>query len=68
MNYLFAERPNGVFLGAMINKDNQEDCFDILKNQYERFMRIQICSELLRHVANICGREEFRHMNRFKTF
>ncbi len=53
VNYLSAERPNGVFFGEMVETDNQEDCFDILKIPSAQFMRIQICSE----TAEALGRE-----------
>ena len=67
VNYLSAERPNGVFFGEMVKTDDQADCFDILKIPSAQFMRIQIVLKLLKRLAKRCGMEEFRHMNGFMT-
>lgn len=53
VNYLSAERLNGVFFGEMVETDNQADCFDILKIPSAQFMRIQICFE----TAEALGKE-----------
>lgn len=45
LNYLSAQRPNGVMFGFLVGSDEQADCYDIIKVPEAVYMRIQICDD-----------------------
>jgi len=45
VNYLSAERPNGVMVGFLVATDRQPDDFDIYKVPAAQYMRLLICDE-----------------------
>ena len=46
VNYLSAERPNGVMFGLLVNSENQADEFDVYKVPAAKYMRISMENEI----------------------
>ncbi|MEA4824394.1 MAG: GyrI-like domain-containing protein [Clostridiaceae bacterium] len=55
VNYLSAERPNGVMFGFLVATEQQPDVFDIFKVPAAQYMRIRLCDE----TAEALGRKQF---------
>jgi len=56
VNYLSAERPNGVMFGTLVATDQRPDGFDIVRVPAARYMRIRMSEE----TAKALGREMWR--------
>lgn len=56
VNYLSAERPNGVMFGFLVTSDRQPDGFDIHQVPAAQYMRIRMCDE----TAKALDREPWR--------